>query len=107
MEQNSAVIQQFLNFLKFEKRFSEHTAKCYGADLRQFGEFLMTIPDSHVPLVDSISLDHHTGVGPATAVATQTEAKLDQLLLNADVNSAKGYLAYLNEKNYSKATFLQ
>jgi integrase/recombinase XerC len=104
MEPNSAIIQQFLNFLKFEKRFSDHTAKCYGADLKQFGEFLMGVPDSHVPLVDSAALDRHAGEGPATAVATQTEAKLDQLLLNADVNSAKGYLAHLNEKNYSKAT---
>jgi len=37
----STIVQEFLNYLKFEKRFSEHTAKCYGADLSQFGKFLI------------------------------------------------------------------
>ena len=41
MEDNNAIVEQFLNYLKFEKRFSEHTAKCYGADLAQFGGFLV------------------------------------------------------------------
>lgn len=40
--ENTPIIQEFLNYLSFEKRFSEHTAKCYGADLRQFGCFLAT-----------------------------------------------------------------
>jgi len=39
--ENSTTIQHFLDYLKFERRFSEHTAKCYGADLAQFGEFLV------------------------------------------------------------------
>lgn len=102
MEQNSTIIQQFLNFLKFEKRFSEHTAKCYGADLRQFGDFLSGVSDTDVHSLESTSLDQQSG--PATAVATKTEAKLDQLLLTADVNAAKSYLAFLNERQYSKAT---
>ena len=42
MEQSSPTIQRFLNYLKFERRFSEHTAKCYGADLVQFGAFRVT-----------------------------------------------------------------
>ena len=42
MEDN-VIVPEFLNYLKFEKRFSEHTAKCYGADLSQFGEFLIGV----------------------------------------------------------------
>ena len=38
--EDSIIIQDFLNYLQFEKRFSPHTAKCYGVDLLQFGEFL-------------------------------------------------------------------
>ena len=38
--EDSVIIQDFLNYLQFEKRFSPHTAKCYGVDLIQFGEFL-------------------------------------------------------------------
>ena len=39
--ENSIHVNEFLNYLNFEKRFSEYTAKCYGADLRQFSQFLV------------------------------------------------------------------
>ena len=35
------LIDEFLNYLKFERHFSPHTAKCYGADLSQFCAFLV------------------------------------------------------------------
>ena len=31
---------QFVDYLRFERHFSPYTARCYGADLRQFMEFL-------------------------------------------------------------------
>jgi len=103
MEECVAVIEQFLNYLKYEKRFSEHTAKCYGADLAQFGEFLVGASESEGASIDgALAGQDHTGT--ATAVATQTEQKLDQLLLSVDVNEARAYLGYLNERAYSKAT---
>jgi integrase/recombinase XerC len=95
------VVQEFLNYLKFEKRFSEHTAKCYGADLEQFSQFLIGHSDNGSHIDNHISLGDH---GSATAVATQTSLKLDQLLLSADINSVRAYLALLNERQYSKAT---
>ena len=103
MEQDSANVQQFLNYLKFERRFSEHTAKCYGADLRQFGEFLVGASESGGSSAESVSLAQQQG-GPATAVATQTKPKVDQLFLSTDINVIRSYLASLNEKQYSKAT---
>jgi len=100
--EDSIIVQEFLSYLRFEKRFSEHTAKCYGADLVQFGEFLIGREDSSLT-DEAISLTHPEGVS-ATAVATQTGAKVDQLLLSVDVNTVRGYLAFLNEKQYSRAT---
>jgi integrase/recombinase XerC len=98
MEDN-VIVQEFLNYLKFEKRFSPHTAKCYGADLEQFSQFLIGRSDSGPHADEHISLTaRHEGA--ATAVATQ----LDQLLLSVDVNSVRAYLAALNEKQYSKST---
>src|SRR5512136_607866 len=35
------LIDEFLNYLKFERHFSPHTAKCYAADLAQFCAFLV------------------------------------------------------------------
>ena len=31
-----ALIDQFVNYLRFERHFSPYTARCYGADLRQY-----------------------------------------------------------------------
>ena len=99
----SVLIQDFLSYLSFEKRFSEHTAKCYGADLRQFGQFL------NGKLADDQQHNSSYGAGEqqdfvATAQATQTRPQLDQLLLTADVNIVRAYLVNMNEKQYSKST---
>ncbi len=106
MDESSAVIEQFLHYLKFEKRFSEHTAKCYGADLAQFSEFLLNASDGTAqPRNEGFgepgALNHQDG---GVAVATQTEQEVDQRLLAVDVNEARTYLAFLNDKGYSKAT---
>ncbi len=100
---DSMVVQEFLNYLKFEKRFSEHTAKCYGADLEQFSQFLAGRSDAGRNTAEQVSFTARHG-GAATAVATQTNLKLDQILLSVDINSVRAYLAVLNEKQYSKAT---
>ncbi|MHC4175642.1 MAG: site-specific integrase, partial [Planctomycetota bacterium] len=104
MMEESTIIRKFLDYLKFEKRFSEHTAKCYGADLSQFSEFLIGTSDAgHQPADEPISLAQHQA-GPATAVATQATLKVDQLLLSTQTDTVRTYLAFLNEKQYSKAT---
>ncbi len=106
MEEDNIIVQQFLNHLKYEKRFSEHTAKCYGADLRQFGEFLIGASDS--PDVSGLTAGptslSQQQAGPATAVATETVPKVDQLLLTVQTSDVRAYLAFLNGKQYSKST---
>ncbi|HEW78726.1 MAG TPA: tyrosine recombinase XerC [Phycisphaerales bacterium] len=102
--EDSVVIQEFLNYLNFEKRFSEHTAKCYGADLRQFGQFLIDASMRETSDAEPISLSPIKSgeTGPVVAVASQLE--VDQLLLLVETNTVRAYLALLNEKQYSKAT---
>lgn len=104
--EESTIINEFLDYLKFERRFSEHTAKCYGADLMQFGDFLGGIPETGNNGHDSMSLGHHEEHDNChvTAVATQVRVETNQLLLSADTDSVRGYLAHLNEREYSKAT---
>jgi len=114
MDEGSATIEQFLHYLKFEKRFSEHTAKCYGADLAQFTEFLMNGSSAGTPNATNRSWESgapseavplgQPEASMATAIATQTELEIDQRLLGLDVDQARAYLACLNEKGYSKAT---
>ena len=100
--EESAVVQEFLNYLKFEKRFSDHTAKCYGADLSQFGEFLTGTSGQGPPSGEPDSMSPEGGT--ATAVATLAQTRIDQLLLTAETGAVRGYLAFLNDKQYSKAT---
>ncbi|UCC97971.1 MAG: tyrosine recombinase XerC [Phycisphaerales bacterium] len=101
--EDSIIIHKFLDYLKFERRFSEHTAKCYGADLAQFCEFLTGRPQSASADAESVSMAPHDH-GTATAVATQVDLKIDQLLLSAQTEAVRAYLAFLNERDYSKAT---
>jgi integrase/recombinase XerC len=102
MEEN-AIVQDFLNYLKFEKRFSDHTANCYCADLTQFGNYL----SSRSEVVDEHShqgLAEQQSIGHSTAVAVEAKPKVDKLLLKADSNVVRAYLSHLTEKQYSKAT---
>ena len=101
--EDSTTIQHFLDYLNFERHFSEHTAKCYSADLKQFGEFLVSASEtSHMDNEPFSSSDHHGD--SATAVATPVQQKVDELLLSTGTDSVRAYLAFLNEKQYSKAT---
>jgi integrase/recombinase XerC len=101
---DSLIIQDFLNYLQFEKRFSPHTAKCYGVDLLQFSEFLTRRSDagSEMHGHDDALGSHDSGT--ATAVAAHPKVDVDQLLASVDVNAVRSYLVVLNEKQYSKAT---
>jgi len=101
--EDSIIIQKFLDYLKYERRFSEHTAKCYGADLTQFSSFLKERSEGPSRESELMSPHHHEG-DLATAVATRVAVGVDQLLLSAQTDSVRAYMAFLNEKQYSKAT---
>lgn len=101
--ENTPIIQEFLNYLSFEKRFSEHTAKCYGADLRQFGCFLATGSEVLQSPTGPAGGDSNRG-GAATAVAVHTETEIDSMLLSVEVDSVRNYMACLTNKQQSKST---
>lgn len=100
---NSTIIQEFVNYLKFEKHFSEHTAKCYRADLDQYVGFLTERGPE-----DQKENDTHSNPWEQnqTSTATQTETKvdIDTLLLEADINTIRRYMADLAQNHYSKST---
>ena len=101
--EDGKTIQHFLDYLRFEKHFSEHTVRCYSIDLIQFGEFLTSASETnHIDNKAFFSSDHHGG--SATAVATSVQQKVDELLLSAETDSIKAYLAFLKDKQYSKST---
>jgi integrase/recombinase XerC len=102
--ENSVFVQEFLNYLQFEKRFSEHTAKCYGADLTQFSEFLISASERTAGDVSHAGMHEHRSGAAALAVATQTKADIDQMLFAVQTDDVRAYLAFLNERSYARAT---
>jgi integrase/recombinase XerC len=101
MENN--LIKEFINYLNYEKRFSEHTAKCYAADLRQFGEFLSGNLQSLSSTAGAVSSAQNQG-SSATSVETLTETGYDQVFVSIDVNSVRNYLSFLSELKQCKST---
>jgi integrase/recombinase XerC len=98
-----AIVQEFINYLQFEKHFSGHTAKCYGADLEQFSQFITgKLDGSAASHADSYQPSFEGYSGTATAVATEVD--LSKTMLAIDVDTVRRYMAYLNEHNYSKST---
>ncbi len=100
MKEESAVIHEFLSYLKFERHFSIHTAKCYGADLGQFAGFLQNDANA--------SADHDASGSwaqqPTAATATQSQTTVEQLIIAADANTIRKYMAHMGQKEYSRAT---
>lgn len=82
--QQLPLIDKFLDYLRLERHFSPYTARCYGADLRQYGDYL----------VDQLTEQNQSA--DADAVAAK--------VLAADALAIRQFLANLDEYEYSPAT---
>jgi integrase/recombinase XerC len=100
------LIEAFLDYLKFERNFSNYTIRCYGTDLEQFCAFL-TPPAAATPTADP-AVDREGDRLPAVAVAGAAPepdmGALGKALVETDTERLRKYLARLHEKNYSKAS---
>ena len=113
MNENPPIVDEFLNYLNFERHFSPHTAKCYSADLQQFCLFLSADSPSagSVDPVIRVSVPFGGGApaSPATTTTTATTATatlstVQQALLKVDTEEVRRFLMFLDSKDYSKST---
>jgi integrase/recombinase XerC len=79
------LLERFVNYLKHERHFSPYTARCYGADLRQYDEYLQGTTRADMTDGD---------------LAAAVEAKMQR----ADAMVIRGFLAHLDQFGYSPAT---
>jgi integrase/recombinase XerC len=108
------LIDEFLNYLRFERHFSPHTAKCYAADLSQFCGFLTGQAAASGAGAQSVGVSGASapgewspaaeGVSPKPEVQVAVETDLRQRLLEVDTTQVKSFLSYLSTQNYSKST---
>lgn len=98
------ITQSFSEYLTEERHFSPYTARCYGADLRQFIEYLCE--DTGVEIdqaAEELAFKSRTSSGSDIA------GKIDRptittTICNADADLIRGYLGFLGEQAYSPAT---
>ncbi|MGF1634678.1 MAG: tyrosine recombinase XerC [Phycisphaerae bacterium] len=79
-------VQGFLEYLKFERHFSDYTVRSYGADLVQFCQFLQG------------------EIGAAYGQSLRPTGELDARLTGAPGVLVREFLAYLHAQNYTKST---
>jgi len=103
----------FASYLTDERRFSPYTARCYGADLRQFIEFL--IDETGIELNAAAEQDafekrqsHATtpnSLPSSTPVAGSIGPRtITAIICAASADTIRPFLSHLAENNYSPAT---
>ena len=100
------LFQDFLNYLIYEKHFSEHTAKCYGADLVQYGGFLAASSSDTQDQTSRTDTNPWSPEyeQPAAQVATETKVAIKEIVLAAETDTIRRYMASLGAQEYSKST---
>lgn len=94
------VTERFASYLVDERRFSPYTARCYGADLRQFIEFLTVQSGLEiVASTEQAELDRRE-----SGNAGEPSRSLSTVLLDADADLIRRFLEHLSQKEYSAAT---
>lgn len=93
---NTDLINEFIDYLRFERHFSNYTSRCYAADLRQFIEALWGHPAGQTG-------ESH-GDGEGGGVATLAATTVREKLLAVSAEDVRAFLAHLHESNYSRSS---
>lgn len=103
-----AIVEAFLSYLLDDRHFSPYTARCYGVDLRQYTEYL----GDHTGLdFDEArekgafeQRERHPATGDDEVAGSVLPPSVTRSMLEADTTLIRGFLARLDEHNYSAAT---
>lgn len=107
------ITDAFTAYLANERHFSPYTARCYGADLRQFVEFLATEYGIEVQAaaekaaMDAASASRESGgaaYAPNQPLATQSPKTVTEVIAAGSAETIRTFLAHLGEQSYSSAT---
>ncbi len=102
------ITDAFASYLTDERHFSPYTARCYGADLRQFVEFLADETGISVdPQAerDAFARRSEAASGNGAPVAGSIGPRtITEIICGADADRIRPFLSRLSEENYSAAT---
>lgn len=112
------ITEAFTSYLADERHFSPYTARCYGADLRQYIEFLSVehgieidaakereaLNKASEPRTVPGSSGESVSGSPGSVVATIGPKTITSHICAATPDSIRAFLAHLGEQQYSAAT---
>lgn len=104
------IIDQFINYLRYERHFSQYTARCYGADLRQYAEYLeaknaeTSSPEPQAPQLSLATQEPIVIMGSPMQHNTPEQGTTEQTMIHADAMVIRGFLTHLDSFGYSPAT---
>lgn len=95
MNQMLPIVKTFTEYLLDERHFSQYTSRCYGADLRQYVEHLEeTLGEAATETAEALAFEQgNAGTDTVTG-----------LILGANTDRIRAFLATLAEQEYSPAT---
>ncbi len=102
------ITEAFQKYLSDERHFSPYTARCYGADLRQYIDWLaeeVGIELNHD--AEKAAFDRRrtaADAGTTKVVDTSKHTSVTQVICAVSADQIRGFLAFLNEQSYSAAT---
>lgn len=101
-----ALLDSFTSYLSDERHFSPYTARCYGADLRQYVDFLAS--SNHIMLDEGREAKAFTRFSvqrqPGAAFPTSDKQSVTDLICTANSEFIRGFLTHLGAQQYSAAT---
>jgi integrase/recombinase XerC len=98
-------IEGFITYLTAERHFSAYTARCYGADLRQYLEYVQEQVGQTTEQAEQLAYQSRLDKSPREGVAGSITGKtLTSAILDADAEFLRGFLSRLGDHDYSAAT---
>ncbi len=102
------ITEAFTQYLADERHFSPYTARCYGADLRQFIEYLAGRYHVTVDAAkERAEMDRQAKAGKKGGTDAQPPANastITEVICLASSELVRQFLAHLGEQQYSAAT---
>lgn len=104
------ITSAFTHYLIDERHFSPYTARCYGADLRQFVEFLrdeqgiQATEEQETEALQQRQDPARAAKREADVVGTIAPSTVTRAICGASADTIRGFLEHLGEQSYSAAT---